>query len=128
DDLLLGDRALDQPLRVPPRGLAADVAGHEAPVTILVGKAATDQVGARARVPRCQRDHLLVGGPALPGQHGVEVVARGLHVALHEGDPARAVPGELVRVHDRGDLQGESVARVYDVAYVDAHHMSCIAR
>src|SRR5207247_7147968 len=39
-------------------------------------------------------------------EHGVEVVAGRFYVALHEGDGARPVQGELVRVEHRGAARG----------------------
>src|SRR5207245_8200575 len=50
DDVPLRDRRLNEALRVPPRGLALDVAGHQPAVAILIGESASDEVRSGARL------------------------------------------------------------------------------
>src|SRR5205823_8210366 len=109
-DVPVRDRRLDEPLREPPRRLAADVAGHEPAVAILVGEAAADQLRPRAGVLRGDRHDLVVPRARTPLDHRIEVVARGLDVALHERHGAGAVPGEPVGVEHHGDLPRQGVA------------------
>src|SRR5436309_8240003 len=59
DNVPLRDRRLDEALRVPPRGLALDVAGHQPAVAILIGEPAADEVRTGAGMLRRDRDDLV---------------------------------------------------------------------
>jgi len=115
DDLLDGQQALHEPVLDPPLDLLLDVGDPEPAVAILVGQSGPDELGLGPGVLRGDLHHVLVVGagrrpPVLHHQRGVVVIARGLHVALHEGDRLLAVGGELLRVEDGGDLPGVEVA------------------
>src|SRR5262245_51471322 len=100
-DPLEGNRALHESVVRPPLHLPLDVRHEQASVAVLIGEAEPDHLGLGLRVLRRDAHHVVVvgagGGTAvLLDEDGVIVAARGLDVALHEGDGALPVRRELL--------------------------------
>src|SRR4030095_3504046 len=99
DDLLDRQQALQEAVLDPPLDLLLDIADPETAVAVLIGQPGPDQLGLGPRVLRGDLHYLLVvhagrETAVLHDQRGVVVVARGLHVALHEGYRLLAIGGE----------------------------------
>src|SRR5215813_10696643 len=115
-DPLEGNRALHESVLRPPRHLPLDVRHEQASVAVLIGEAEPDHLGLGLRVLRRDaHDFVVVGAgcelAVLLDEDGVVVVARGLDVALHEGDGALPVRRELLGEEDGHRLPWMEIAR-----------------
>src|SRR5947199_9806380 len=93
DDARGRDRRLDEAPRVPPRGLAPDVAGHQPAVANLIGEPPTDELRAGAGVRRVEREDLVELGARHLREHGVEVMAGRLKLAPNGAGGTPPDPG-----------------------------------
>ena len=103
-----------KPLLRPPLHLALDSVASRRPFRSWNGNRPCD-LGTGPRVAGGDLDDLVVAGPRgrppiLLGEGRIVVVARGLHVALHEGQGPGAVGPESLRVEDGRNLPGVQVA------------------
>src|ERR671937_1715004 len=84
DDVLQRNGGLDEAVALPPHHLTLDVFDPEPRVAILVRQAELDHTLWGPGVARGDRGNLVVRRARLAGENGIVVVARRLHVALHE--------------------------------------------